>query len=269
MTGWRFLLGTVALVCTIGCAEPVVDSSAESDERASHSGAVASSGATTEQAGQASGSNTAPTAPASAGPSSPTSGSVEARPPERTVNPFGAAGLINPADPLLAGAADSSSRPPAAPPGSGFSPAGSSPPVYNSSPGYAPSGFPASSGPAPVGNPPTVANTPGDQTVRVPAGVGVGRRGRSLDQFQSGVQRVIAEPAKSLFATRERIVFNITIPHAMQLYQAEHGYLPRSHEEFMRDIIEANQIRLPELPAGHRYVYDPQRGELMVERPAR
>jgi hypothetical protein len=122
----------------------------------------------------------------------------------------------------------------------------------------------------PSGVPP--ANAPGaasSDTVRVPAQVGVGKRGRSLDQFQSGVQRVIAEPAKSLFATRERTVFNILIPHALQLFQAEHGYLPRSHEEFMREIIEANQIALPELPAGHRYVYDPQRGELMVERPAR
>ena len=40
-----------------------------------------------------------------------------------------------------------------------------------------------------------------------------------------------------------------------------------SHEEFMEKIVQANNIRLPELPEGHRYLYDPTTNELMVERP--
>jgi hypothetical protein len=54
----------------------------------------------------------------------------------------------------------------------------------------------------------------------------------------------------------------------MQLYEATNGKKPTTHEEFMEQIIRANQIVLPELPAGQRYVYDPETGELMVEKPA-
>ena len=53
----------------------------------------------------------------------------------------------------------------------------------------------------------------------------------------------------------------------MQLYKASNGYLPKSHEIFWKEIIEANSIQLPELPEGERYAYDPEQGELMVERP--
>ena len=52
-----------------------------------------------------------------------------------------------------------------------------------------------------------------------------------------------------------------------KLKQMEHGSLSR--EEFMREIIKNGGIKLPELPRGQRYVYDPKRGELMVEKPVR
>jgi len=76
-------------------------------------------------------------------------------------------------------------------------------------------------------------------------------------------------PAKAYFSARERIVFEIAVPKALQLYEATNGSPPRSHEEFMTQVIEAQGIKLPELPPGQRYVYDPQTKELMVERPAR
>jgi hypothetical protein len=59
------------------------------------------------------------------------------------------------------------------------------------------------------------------------------------------------------------------VPYAVKLYQAEHGHFPKTPEDFMRDIIEAQNVELPELPAGHRYVYDPQTGDLEIERPAK
>lgn len=101
---------------------------------------------------------------------------------------------------------------------------------------------------------------------RVKADVGVGAKGRGLDQFQGGV---LVTPAKAYFTLRERAIFQAQIPQAMQLYQALHGSPPQSHEQFMKEIIQANQIKLPELPPGQRYVYDPQAQELMVERPGR
>jgi hypothetical protein len=97
---------------------------------------------------------------------------------------------------------------------------------------------------------------------RVKAEVGVGQAGRSLDQYEG----VYVTPAKAYFGFREKAVFTATLPKAMQLYEALNGK-PKTHEEFMTKIIEANHIQLPELPPGQRYVYDPEKGELMVERP--
>ena len=95
------------------------------------------------------------------------------------------------------------------------------------------------------------------------AEVGVGRQGRSLDD-ETGVGRVIAQPAITLFAVRERAVFDIQIPQALQLFEALEGRKPKSHEEFMQRIIRDNRIELPELPAGREYRYEPEKGELWV-----
>lgn len=95
------------------------------------------------------------------------------------------------------------------------------------------------------------------------AEVGVGRQGRSLDD-ETGVGGVIAQPARSLFAVRERMVFEAQIPRAMQLFEATEGRKPNSHGEFMQRIVQANQIQLPELPAGSEYRYRPDDGELWV-----
>jgi hypothetical protein len=99
---------------------------------------------------------------------------------------------------------------------------------------------------------------------RVKADVGVGVKGRGLDQFKGP----LVTPAKAYFTMREKAIFQIRIPHAMQTYEALHGNAPRTHEQFMAEIIQASQIKLPDLPPGQRYVYDPQAKELMVERPA-
>ena len=111
----------------------------------------------------------------------------------------------------------------------------------------------------------TVANDPPAKPKRIKAGVGTGKQGRSLDEYDTGVQAVFAEPAKAFFAVRERIV-QINIDKAMQFYKGAHGNAPKSHDEFMSQIIEANKIDLPPLPTGQKYAYDPQRGELMIEK---
>jgi len=94
------------------------------------------------------------------------------------------------------------------------------------------------------------------------AGVGSGEKGRG---YGAGP---IATPAAAYFAAQERVAFDIEIPHALELYKATEGHAPTTHAEFMRSIIEANRIRLPTLPPGHRYLYDPKSERLMVERPA-
>jgi hypothetical protein len=137
-------------------------------------------------------------------------------------------------------------------------------------PGIAPVATPgdlAQSATPPAATPPATVQPPSAPTAgveRTTAQAGVGAAGRSLDN-ETGV---IVESAKALFAVRERAVFEISIPQALNLFQATEGRFPKSHDEFMERIINANAIRLPALPAGQRYIYDPQRNELMVERPA-
>ena len=80
---------------------------------------------------------------------------------------------------------------------------------------------------------------------------------------------MIVQPARTLFAFKQRAVFEIQIPSAMKLFKATEGRNPKSHDEFMTKIIKANSIKLPELPAGQTYDYDPQLGELMVQKPSR
>jgi hypothetical protein len=97
------------------------------------------------------------------------------------------------------------------------------------------------------------------------AGVGVGQKGRSLEGgSENNPATILSAPAAAFFRTKEKIVFEIQIPQALNLYMAEKGRNPRNHEEFMRDIIDLNRIPLPKLPAGMIYQYDSEKGELWV-----
>lgn len=58
------------------------------------------------------------------------------------------------------------------------------------------------------------------------------------------------------FSAEHKMILN-SITRALQLYNAEHGHYPKSHEEFMKKIIEFNEITLPELMPGYEYFYDP------------
>lgn len=100
------------------------------------------------------------------------------------------------------------------------------------------------------------------ETERVEAGVGVGEKGRKTEGG------LISQPVSTYFKTKERLTF-MNVDRAMQIYKATpSGKGPATHEAFMTDIIEFNKIQLPQLPAGHRYIYDPEKEQLMVERPA-
>lgn len=106
------------------------------------------------------------------------------------------------------------------------------------------------------------ASSPGNAPVRVAAEAGVGKQGQSLKN-ESGI---MVEAAKAYFNVRQRSVFDIQIPQALKLFEATEGRKPRSQEEFMERIVKANNIKLPTLPGNDKYVYDVERGELMVEK---
>ncbi len=123
-------------------------------------------------------------------------------------------------------------------------------------------GAPTAQVPVPAGQVPGAVPTAAPQPVMVQEKAQAGVSGKG--NYEPGV---VTTPIAAYFQTRERVIFEIAIPQAMNLYAAEKGNKPKTQEEFMRDIIQANQIKLPALPPGHKYVYDPQKGELMVEHP--
>ncbi|MCA9142535.1 MAG: hypothetical protein H6821_09440 [Planctomycetaceae bacterium] len=128
--------------------------------------------------------------------------------------------------------------------------------------GCVPTPPPPAKSPAPPETPAPTAEAP-PVMERVEAKAGVGKKGQSLE----GETGMVVEPVKQLIKFEQKAVFDLTIKPTLEAYKALNGSYPKSHEEFMEKIITANSIKLPELPAGQQYVFDPETGLLMVERP--
>lgn len=107
---------------------------------------------------------------------------------------------------------------------------------------------------------PEVPVPPPVEMVRVPARAGASRKG-DYDQL------IFTTPLTAYFSIKEQIIFDANIPKAMEIFEGLRNRKPISHQEFMTEIIAKSNIRLPQLPPQHRYIYDPERGELMIERP--
>ena len=90
---------------------------------------------------------------------------------------------------------------------------------------------------------------------------GMGKKGQG---YGGGI---ITQPISTYFQTRDRIAFSVQIPHQMNMFKAMNNRNPKDLDEYMKQIIKPLGVQLPELPEGHRYVYDPKSGELLVERP--
>ena len=128
---------------------------------------------------------------------------------------------------------------------------------------------------APVAEPPAVepaasepAKEPAPEPERALVDIGENVTGKA-DFAKDGDKHIMAPilvPLGSYFTMRERSVFNIQIPQAMNLYKAANDNKgPATHEDYMRDIIEANQIKLPALRNPEdKYQYDPESGELKI-----
>lgn len=111
-------------------------------------------------------------------------------------------------------------------------------------------------------NAPVPAEPTPTESVKAQAGVGI--KGRSLDG-ETGIGKMISAPAATLFTVKEKVVFEILLPQALNLFRASEGRPPKSHAEFMEKIVKANQIQLPELPAGMTYRFNTELGELWVD----
>lgn len=98
---------------------------------------------------------------------------------------------------------------------------------------------------------------------RIVAEAGVGKKGQSLKNDTG----MVVEPVKQLIRFEQKAVFDLQIKPALELYKGSTGSYPKTHDEFMEQIIKANGISLPTLPEGQTYVFDPEQAQLMVERP--
>lgn len=151
------------------------------------------------------------------------------------------------------------------------------PPAQNQQPAaqptqQQPAAQPVQQQPAPVQPPQqtTAAGTPiiqgsADQAapgmVRQKAQRGMGKKGQG---YGGGI---ITQPISTYFQTRDRIAFQVQIPHQMKMFKAMNGRNPKDLDEYTNKILKPTGVTLPELNEGHRYVYDPKTGELLVERP--
>jgi len=85
---------------------------------------------------------------------------------------------------------------------------------------------------------------------------GVGKKGQG---YGGGI---ITQPISTYFITRDRMAFEVKIPHSMKHYHAQHGRYPKDMEEFEAQILKPAAITLPPLPDGHWYLFDPEQIDL-------
>lgn len=115
----------------------------------------------------------------------------------------------------------------------------------------------------PAAPPPAATAPEAPAVVAQKAVAGVGKQGQKLREH-SDVAKIISGPAATLINVRQKAILEIQIPHALQLFQATEGRMPKTHEEFMEKIVQFNQLTLPELPAGAVYHFNTELGELWV-----
>jgi hypothetical protein len=86
-----------------------------------------------------------------------------------------------------------------------------------------------------------------------------GRRSRDAGGYMGGVA------GARFYAEYQTIINNID--HALQLYEAEHGERPKTHEEFWQRIIVANGAAAapPEIEPDHEYIYVPEQAAVGLQ----
>ena len=79
----------------------------------------------------------------------------------------------------------------------------------------------------------------------------------------------VTVPIASLFSIKERVTFEIAIPNAIQAYKKRNGgQSPRTHEQFMQNVIAGTTSNCPTRRPATSYLYDPAKEELQVVKDA-
>ena len=99
---------------------------------------------------------------------------------------------------------------------------------------------------------------------QVKAEKGVGIKGRSLD----GESGIIVTPVKAYFAAKEEIAFTHFLSQ-YRIYNALTDDVPKDFDDLTEKVLKPYMLKLPLLPEGHKYAWNAETQELMVERPAK
>ncbi len=102
----------------------------------------------------------------------------------------------------------------------------------------------------PTPPPPPLPPGADENTDSTVAQVGFGKKGHY------GSNGYISTTVGARFRAEESITLSL-VTNAMQQYKALNGAYPKTHDEFMAEIVKLNNIRLPELNDGEEYLYDP------------
>jgi len=103
---------------------------------------------------------------------------------------------------------------------------------------------------------PAVTSTPREVTANDPT---KGKKSRQAGGYLGAV-------GHSRFYAEHKLIFT-SIDHALNLFWATEGNYPKTHDEFMKKIVDFNKIQLPELDEGVEYIYDPEDHKLKIHRP--
>ena len=111
----------------------------------------------------------------------------------------------------------------------------------------------------------------------------VGKRTQDIRDANAEIQSGQARQASTRIVAKDPITIQgnayvsiigqasiLNIQHAVDLYQATNGRYPKDFDEFMNEIIKANNIALPQLPHYQAYGYDaPTHSLIILEYPDR
>ena len=105
----------------------------------------------------------------------------------------------------------------------------------------------------------------------------VGRRTQEIKNAAPEVQKGGATVATTKITARDPITLPgnayvtmvgrtsiLNIEHAVDLYRAANDRYPKDYDEFMTEIIKANNIALPQLPYYQKYGYDEKEHKLVI-----
>ena len=105
----------------------------------------------------------------------------------------------------------------------------------------------------------------------------VGKRTQEIKNATSEIQKGGAAVASTKIIPRDPITLSgnayvtmigrtsiLNIEHAVDLYHATNDRYPKDYDEFMTEIIKANNIALPQLPDYQKYGYDEKEHKLLI-----